>query len=136
MNTRTFQMQNRLDGIDPLVMSLKTAVEGALGHEALARFEICTTEVLSNIVKHACADDKGTPITVTLAEGPSALLVEVFDPVGAACFDPRDHMQDPKNRDPLAESGRGIGLILQCADGVTYGPSKGRKRIALQFSKR
>ena len=35
-----------------------------------------------------------------------------------------------------AESGRGLGLILECADRVTYGPSPQRNRLQLDFYNR
>ena len=135
MISKSFHMQNDLGDVDRMVMSLKTAVDGTLDSAAMFKFEICTSEALTNIVKHASATNKSDPILVQLSETDANLDVIVFDPVGAALFDLRDHARDLDTVDPLAESGRGLGLIMQCADAVTYGSHDGRTRLFLTFTK-
>lgn len=128
-------MQNDLGDVDRMVMSLKTAVDETLDSAAMFKFEICTSEALTNIVKHAAPTAKNASILVRLSETESTLDVMIFDPVGASYFDLRDHARDLDTVDPLAESGRGLGLIMQCADAVDYRSQNGRTRLILTFIK-
>ncbi|MEP1586203.1 MAG: ATP-binding protein [Tateyamaria sp.] len=130
-----YHMKNTLEDVDPMVMSLKDCVCGALEPSVAFRFEVCASETLKNIVKHAKPVTLDGQIDVTLTETKDTLLMTVFDPVGAAYFDLRDHAPDLETVDPLAESGRGLGLIMHCADTVDYGMSKGRNRLVLSFKK-
>lgn len=135
MIDQSFHMQNNLDDVNRLVMSLKVIAEGVLDQTTMFKFEICTAEALTNIVKHAGTKNKDEPIQVTITENDVALIVEIFDPMDAAAFDLRIHARELENVDPMAESGRGLGLIMQCADEVDYGPSGDRNRLVLQFFK-
>ena len=128
-------MQNTLESVDPVVTSLKAVVCVVLDPETAVRFEICVSEALINLVKHAKPKISAGDIEVTVTEQDQIILVEIFDPFGADAFDPRDHAADLETLELLAEGGRGLGLIMQCADAVDYGLSGGRNRLALQFVK-
>lgn len=133
MSQQTFQMPNRLDAIDPMVLSLKRQVEGLLPDEAVFRFDICLCESLTNLVEHATPVIDGAIINVILTLLDTKIEVEIFDPEGAAAFDLRDHGTALSDVDAMAEGGRGLGLILECADRVTYGSIDGRNRLCLCF---
>lgn len=128
-------MRNTLEGVDTLVMSLKAEVGAILGSAVLIRFEICVAEALTNIVKHAKPVMTHAVIEVALSETADAILVEIFDPLGATPFDLRDLAPDLDAVDLLAESGRGLGLIMQCADAVDYHRSEDRNCLKLEFGK-
>jgi serine/threonine-protein kinase RsbW len=128
-------MNNTLEDVTPMVLSLKADVCAALGASATVRFEICLSEALTNVVKHAQPTTPDELIDVTVQETSDAICVEIYDPAGAAPFDFRDHALDLVTVDPLAESGRGLGLIMQCADALDYGPSGDRNRLILTFNK-
>lgn len=128
-------MRNHLDDVDRMVISLKSVVEGNLDQMAKFKFEICMSEALKNIVKHARTPHKDAPIEVTLSETNSTLVVEVFDPIDADVFDLRVHARELGKVDLMAESGRGLGLIIQCADLVNYSLSGDRHCLELQFLK-
>ena len=130
-----FHMRNNLEDVDQMVLSLKDVAGTFLDHSAMFRFEICVSEALTNIVKHAAATDKNEAILIQLEKAQTALNVAIFDPLGAAPFDLRDHAPSLDDVDPFAESGRGIGLIQQCADRVNYGTEDGRTRLTLTFNK-
>ncbi len=127
-------MRNTLEDVDLLVTSLKDVVCVALGPEVTFRFEICVSEALTNIVKHAKPKVTEGRIDITVTEFDRTVMIEIFEPVGTDAFDPRDHAADLDTIDPLAEEGRGLGLIMQCADVVDYGLSGDRNRLALQFA--
>lgn len=135
MISQSFHMENCLDDVDRTVLSLKTVVAGVLDGAVAFRFEVCTSEALTNLVKHSNPPDKDAPVLIELAETKDHVDVLIFDPLGAKPFDLRDHARDLSDVDPLAEGGRGLGLIMQCADAVNYGQIDGRTRLVLSFSK-
>lgn len=116
-----------------MVLRLKAAVEGSLELQALMRFEICVTEALSNLTIHADTRDRNAPIHIGLTIDPETVAVDIFDPVGSQPFDLKKHAVTLDEVELTAESGRGLGLILECADSVTYGPEKDRNRLSLNF---
>lgn len=132
MINRRYHMQNTLEDVDPLVVTLKGDVSALLDIATAFRVELCVSEALTNVVRHAASDAQ---IEIVLSETDDGVTVAIFDPDGAAHFDLRDHAPALENIDPLAECGRGLGLIMQCADAVTYGPDGGRNRLALTFKK-
>ncbi len=135
MITSRHQVQNTLEQVDQLVKFLAARIRVALGPDTAFRFELCLSEALTNIVKHAKPNDRKGLIDVITTDRDDTVLVEIFDPVGTEAFDPRNHATDLENVDSLAEKGRGLGLIMQCADVVDYGRSGDRNRLALQFAK-
>jgi serine/threonine-protein kinase RsbW len=128
-------MQKSLEDVDKLVMSIKAEVCMALDRHALLRCEIAVSEVLTNIIAHAGSNARDACIDLFVTEDLDAVVIEIFDPAGTDRFDPRDHAVDLHAVDPLAESGRGLGLIHKCVDAIEYGAVDGRNRLALTFFK-
>jgi len=124
-------MPNVIDAVDPMVMALRDAAAGVLPDDARFRFELCVTEALTNLATHAPAVGREVKIVLTLAPGQAA--IKIFDPEGTEPFDLRQHATDLGAVDAMAEGGRGLGLILECADSVTYGPSGTRNALHLVF---
>ena len=129
-------MPSRLDAVDSMVLTLKGQLEGILSDEALCRFDICLSETLANLVLHAKTAIKEAQIELTLIIGKEVITAEIFDPEGAQAFDIRDSARDLSEVDAMAESGRGLGLILECADSVDYGLVRDRNRLSLTFLER
>lgn len=116
-------------------MSLREEVCAALGAAVAARFEIGASEALTNAVKHGHAAAPGSQIEMTLEWAADAVTVEIFDLPGTTPFDPRTHAPLLDDVDPLAESGRGLALIVHCADAVDYISTGARNRLVLTFVK-
>ena len=135
MKHHTFHMTNDLADLDRAILSMKTRVEGTLGTSSTFKFELGVTEALSNLIKHAHANDPAALIQIIIWDNETNVVVEIFDPIGAQSFDPRDHAKSLTSVDPLAESGRGLGLILQCADHIDYGRKADRMCLSLTFLK-
>ncbi|WP_163850809.1 ATP-binding protein [Pseudooceanicola aestuarii] len=133
MKNSTFQMINRLDAVDPMVLALKDQVAGPLEGEALLRFDISVTEALTNLVLHARTPLPEAEITITLHLEDDEVRIDIFDPIGAAPFDLRQSARALSDVDAMAEGGRGLGLIVECADGVDYGAIRQRNRLCLTF---
>lgn len=136
MISQTFHMPSRLDAVDPMVLTLKGQLEGILAEETLCRFDICLSETLANLVLHAKTKAPEPRIEVVLAISAGLVTAEIFDPDGAQAFDIRESARDLSEVDVMAESGRGLGLILECADAVDYGPVRDRNRLSLTFQER
>ena len=136
MTEVTFHMPNRLEAVDPMVLTLKGQVDGVLPDEALCRFDICLSETLANLVLHAQTPQKDAQIDVILTIKRTTVTAEIFDPNGAEPFDIRDSARDLSEIEATAEHGRGLGLIVECADEVDYGPIRARNRLSLTFRAR
>lgn len=133
MSLHTFEMRNCLECVDPMTDAVMEAVDGSFEGELPIRVRICLSEALYNLVIHAETPDKSAPIAiVSKLEGDSVTL-QILDPVGAAPFDIRAHAPELSQIDVMAENGRGLALIMDCADGVDYGAVQGRNGLTLQF---
>jgi serine/threonine-protein kinase RsbW len=128
-----YQMANRLDAIDPMVLALKKQIGSALPDEAMCRFDICLSETLQNLVLYAETDQKEDPIDLALGISEGRVVAEIFDPRGAAKFDLRQLAPDLSEIDAMAEHGRGLALIMECADAIDYGLMSERNRLSLTF---
>lgn len=129
-------MPNRLESVDPTVLKVLSHLEGIAADATLTRIRICLSEALCNLVIHARTEDPSEPIVIVLTKDGPGIGVEIFDPVGAEPFDLLSHARNLSEVDVMAENGRGLGLIVECADSVAYGPSDGRNRLALGFDRR
>lgn len=134
MTLSVFNMANKLQAVDPMVLALSAAVENVLPKEAKMKFDICVIEALTNIVEHAQTSDVEQAINIHLTSDEEGVSVEIFDPVGASAFDLREHASDLSSIDVMAESGRGLALIRNCADRVEYGAVNGRNRLSMSFA--
>tara|TARA_R110000751_G_scaffold10055_2_gene37180 strand:- start:6820 stop:7203 length:384 start_codon:yes stop_codon:yes gene_type:complete len=125
-----------LDDVDPMVVTLASHVESVLEVEARFRFQLSVSEALTNLVIHAKTDAKDAVIDIRLTLGKGRVSIEIFDPTGAAPFDIRAHAPHLSLVDPTLESGRGLGLIMECADSLDYSPSADQNRLKLDFLER
>lgn len=133
MTALPFQMPNQLDHVDPMVLALSSEVQNVLTMEARFRFEVSISEALTNLVTHANTEAKDAVIDIRLTLGNDTASIEIFDPTGAAAFDIAAHAPDLSQVDPTLEGGRGLGLIMECADRVEYGLSNTQNRLKLTF---
>ena len=128
-------MPNRLTDVDPTVVDAMATLEGAAPQGVLSRVQICLSEALQNLVDHAPTEDASAPIEFHILQDAPLIAVEIFDPVGAPPFDLRQHARSISEIDALAEDGRGLAIILECADEVEYGAPNGHHRLRLTFAK-
>ncbi|MDG1339317.1 MAG: ATP-binding protein [Paracoccaceae bacterium] len=135
MIKHTHYMLTVLENVDAAVLALKSVVVDVLGADVLIRFEICLAEALVNLVKYAASDATDAVVQIDLREANERVRVDIYDPEGTPVFDVRAHAKDLSKIELMAESGRGLGIIMQCADDVSYGAVGGRNRLALDFLK-
>lgn len=131
-----FHMPMTLEAVDSTVVALTARVEGHLPPEAHFRFQLCMSEVLTNLVLHGGQRNRRAPAKLYVELGVNRVEVHIHDPVDASPFDVTAHAPDLDSVDALAEGGRGLALIMECADAVDYGKPSGRRRLQLSFWRR
>lgn len=136
MTTLHYHMPSNLEEVDPIVLTLKAAVDAWLEPEAVFRFQLCLSEALSNLILHSNASALGTRNGIHLQRADDGVELRIFDPIGAAPFDVTENGVPLGSVEPTAEGGRGLGLILDCADAVSYGPRGERNCLSLNFLNR
>ncbi len=96
-------------------------------------FEICLTEALNNIVKHAYSGNNDNVIDISLRKDSNYLEIELRDE-GL----PRENLVindlnfDPADVDSLPESGMGLFIIKQLMDEINYYSLNGKNYFTLK----
>ena len=133
MKSQCYTMSNALEAVDPMVQRLSAAVGQSLSDTTRFKFELCISEALNNIVIHARPIPSAAEINIELTVQPAAISIEIFDPAGAEPFDLREKATDLSQIDEMSEGGRGLGIIMEFANEVEYGPSGNGRRLLLAF---
>ena len=134
----TLLVPAKLDDVDTATGQLREQAAALLGGERLDRFEIATSEALTNIVRHAYAERTGGEIAVELFETDAHSLVLVLrdngKPAPAGTFNVKaDRVCDPDDILAIPEAGWGVGLLHQCADSVRFDSTPERNELRLEF---
>ena len=123
-------IQPVLAEVDALAPRLTAAAQPYLTQDRLVAFEIAVVEALSNVIRHAgLRPDQ--PVGVNMQGSANGMEVTITDDGPPP---PGDLFTRPQPDDPMAESGRGIGLILMCANGVEARRENGRNSLTLRFA--
>lgn len=99
----------------------------------LNAFDICLTEALNNIIKHAYKEEKGRNITVQIAKDTKTIEVEIIDE-----GEPRTKLEipnlefDPQDINNLPESGMGLFIMNQLMDELKYENRNGKNYFILK----
>lgn len=136
MTQTRYHMANHLDRVDDMVLALRSEVEAVLPMEALFRFELAVSEALTNLAKHARPANEAAQVHMALTTQTDRAEITICDPEGAEPFDVVAAAPDLSNVDLMAEDGRGLGLIMTCADDVTYGRNDQCNGLTLTFAPR
>jgi serine/threonine-protein kinase RsbW len=136
MTRARFHMPKDIEQVTEMVGVLKVHLSDHLPDAQLFKAEVAIVEALSNVVEHAETSLPQEPVVIAVTATNEAVTVDIFDPVGAAPFDPREYLVPLSDVDIWAERGRGIGLIHQCSDTIEYGPLDGQNRLALRFHRK
>jgi anti-sigma regulatory factor (Ser/Thr protein kinase) len=109
--------------------------KGGLGEEAAQELELAAVEALNNVVQHAHRGRHDLPIDVSVEAEPGRVTVEIVDHGRATTADrftaPDEPELDPSDIAGLAENGRGIALMRQLLDGISYVPGPDGNRLRL-----
>ncbi len=93
--------------------------------------ELCVTEAVTNCIKHAYGEQSGREVSVIFTLSKDEVVFEICDsgePMDAeklshAALVP--HRNKDERIDTLSESGRGLGIISEIMDDVSYGSEHG-----------
>ena len=93
--------------------------------------EICVVEAVNNSIEHAYKNEPGHEVMVVFAIGPDELILDIYDTgtsldqkllenADTKCLD-----IDPGDHDSIPEGGRGLAIIKEIMDSVTYTSKQG-----------
>lgn len=133
MTQFAFSMAAKIDDVDPMVLRLKAIAETVLDPNRVIAFEIAISEALTNVVRHAMAGQENGRVAIDLQTMDGRLLVSVSDTGTSAPSGFLSSVAGPDEVDQFAESGRGVGLMLACADSVEYASEDGINRLSMHF---
>lgn len=134
MSKITFQMENNLSAVDPMVVEIENSMLADVSISDQLRCTLCLSEVLTNLVLHAQTLEKAEPIRIIIAKNVKKIEIEIFDPIGVTSFNPIERATALKDVDVMSESGRGLGLIIECCDAIDYNAVGQRTRLKLTFN--
>ena len=107
--------------------TIKLLVEEARAESLCAQVDVCLTEALTNAIQHAHRSDASKPLNVSFAVESGVLTVRVFD-TGPGF----DISQVPEPAfDELREHGRGLFIIRNSMDRVSYRPVPGGNMLEM-----
>jgi len=120
----TLTIDSRLENLAPLGIAVRAAShELGLDDRDASRVELCVVELATNCIRHAYRGESGRPVTVRLVAQAQELVVEVIDegtPVPVERRGPPPAPLDPIDLQSIAEGGRGIYLVHELMDTVSY----------------
>ena len=134
MSRTEFTTRATLEDVDGLSRSLADLARACLPAERLVGLEIAVAEALNNVVLHGYKGRDGI-ISAALVIRETAVTVEIRDrgqrvPEGALAA-----ARSLDDLDPLAESGRGLGLIVGLSDRLDYAAGTEGNRLTLEFDR-
>ncbi|HMN85723.1 MAG TPA: ATP-binding protein [Bauldia sp.] len=103
-----------------------------LDGQSVIDLQIAATEAVNNIILHAYRGRPGLPISVSLDIGDDRVALVLRDRGEAM---PPSALEDPGGTDirDAVESGRGLRLIRQCVDDLSYRRRGGWNELTLHF---
>ncbi|MEE9441164.1 MAG: SpoIIE family protein phosphatase [candidate division Zixibacteria bacterium] len=129
-----FKYVSSLTQLEKLYNDLDTATgENNLSAKIANLIKVVISEAFTNAVIHAHKNDESKKIHVSLTLNKSSIIADILDE--GTCRGLEELKNHNLNIDPLAESGRGLGLIKELADEVEFSrrPQGGlRVRILLK----
>lgn len=101
------------------------------------QIELCVVEAVNNSIEHAYRNEKGHEVEVVFTLYPDRLIVDVCDtgkPMDQECMEQKDPSPleiDPNDLDNIAEQGRGLPIIKEIMDSMTYKTESGKNYLTL-----
>ena len=101
------------------------------------QIELCVVEAVNNSIEHAYGNEKGHEVEVVFTLYPDRLIIDVCDtgkPMDQECMEQKDVSPleiDPNDLGNLAEQGRGLPIIKEIMDSMTYKTEGGKNCLTL-----
>jgi len=120
----TLSIDSRLENLAPLGIATRAASrELGLDDGDASRVELCVVELATNCIRHAYRGEPGHPVSVRITARTRELEIAVIDegtPVPVERRVPPPEPPDPIDVQSIPESGRGIYIVHQLMDSVSY----------------
>ena len=143
MNHLTLSIESDLHDVSLVAVSINAVcrqlgLDEAAAHEA----ELCVVEATTNAVRHAYQCEPGHIVNIEVLEVGTQLHFEISDhgtPMPAPQVqrlihgDPTSEA-NPITRATLSESGRGLQIIHDLMDEITYSSTNGTNRLTMKKS--
>lgn len=95
--------------------------------------DICLTEALNNVIKHAYKGEKEKPIDVIVAKDSKLLEVQIVDEGSSReSLEIKDLDFDPEDINNLPEGGMGLYIMKQLMDEIDYYSLNGKNFFTLR----
>ena len=128
----TLIVDSRLENLALLGVATRSASrELGLDDRDAGRVELCVVELATNCIRHAYRDEPGHPVTVRLTARAEEVVVAVVDegtPVPAEKRVPPPGSPNPIDLQSIPEGGRGLFLVHELMDSVSY-ESEGPRNV-------
>jgi len=99
--------------------------------------ELCVVEAVTNSIKHSYHGEAGHEIKVVFTLTQKDITFDIYDtgaPMNPGVLD-KAHIispgDDATDLESIAEGGRGLGIMKEIMDSVTYRSEKGENRLTL-----
>ena len=117
----------------------RVCLELGLNSSQAGEIELCTAEAVTNAIRHAYHGKPGHIVTVRLSANRDDLLIEVSDSGSPMPLEhqetltngPKASDPDPANPRTLPEGGRGLHIIYELMDSVSYRKEEIRNRLIM-----
>jgi serine/threonine-protein kinase RsbW len=131
----TLIIDSRLENLGPLGIATRGASrELGLEEADASRVELCVVELATNCIRHAYRGEPGHPVTVRLVARTRELEIAVIDegtPMPAEKRAAPTAPSDPIDLQSIPEGGRGLFLVHQLMDAVSYEDEGARNVVRL-----
>ena len=94
--------------------------------------ELCVVEAVTNCIEHAYGHEQGNEVEVVFTLCPGELILEIYDsgtPLDQELLEQADTTSlefDPSDLDNIAEKGRGLAIIKEIMDSISYRSKNGK----------
>lgn len=137
--TRTIRLliDSRLEDTVLVAMAVRgLCAMTTLTIEEVNRVELCVVEIVNNAIEHAYCGVSGNTVEVMINPGTDELRIVVSDwgqPMASVQMDAASDMPDPTVEDPESWScsGRGLKIVEQLMDDVSYISSNGKNSFCM-----
>lgn len=136
MSRTEFVIRATLEEVDGLTRSLAELAGACLPPEKIVGLEIALAEALNNIVLHGYGPQGDGTISAAITLKDGGATVEISDRGRQVPPGTFETAADVSELDPLAESGRGTGLIVGLSDRLDYVSGPEGNRLTLRFDGR
>ena len=129
-NTKSLTLASEYDQIsqvEPFVDELQEWI--GFGDEVYGKIMMALSEAVTNAIVHGNDKDKSKKVYITALKKDQTLQISIQDE--GEGFDPESVPDPLKDENLLKQGGRGVYLIEQYADEVSY--SKGGTKITIEF---